>query len=170
MSIKRHVPGSTYAALNAMVDEIGASAGTSGSEAAGDFEDVTKFTILKQLDPDQARVEMSFARVVRLSKHFGVMAALKHFAEQMGCVVVPRAVTSADACFIGLLTKVAKESGDTLTAVSAALADQHVDESELLKIKQEARQLREAACALELAADARLAAIQKVTPIRGTAA
>lgn len=156
---KLHAPGSIHEALDALMVEIEAKTGTNGYQAAADLEDVTKFTIYKQVDPD-TNVEMSFARVVRLSRHFGAMAALNHLAGQMGCVVVPRGEAVADANLITHLSALACESSQAIEAIAVGIADQDLDADELTRIAKEARDLREAAAATELAAQAKLDALR----------
>lgn len=176
MSLKRHAPGSAYEALDKMMAEIGSKTGTNGYDAAGDFEDVSKFTIYKQLDPDQPRVEMSFARVVRLSKHFAVTAALRHFADQLDCLVLPRVSVSAGSCLISHLSALARESAEAVNATADLIADPNKTDAELAKAEKEARDLREAAAALEMAVKAKRQALQtgsvstRIVPIRGEVA
>jgi len=166
---KRHTSGSIYEALDALMEEIGAKTGVNGYQAAADAENVTKFTIYKQVDPDNP-AEMSFARVVRLSAQFGATAALQHFAQQLGCVVVERSQTAADANLVTHLSVLASESGQTIQAIAEGITDQRLTEEELARIVKETRDLREAAAAAELAAQQKLDALRKVAPIRGKVA
>jgi len=166
---KRHAPGSIYEALDALMGEIEKKVGKNGYEAAADFENVTKFTLYKQVDPDNP-VEMSFARVARLSAHFGALSALEYLAEQTGCVVVEKGKIGSDASLVAHLSSLASESGQAIQAIAEGIADNDLTDAELTRIAKEARELREAAAAAEMAALTKIEALRKnVTKIRGAA-
>lgn len=165
---KRHAPGSIHEALDALMGEIEKKAGKNGYEVAADFENVTKFTLYKQVDPDNP-AEMSFARVARLSAHFGVVSAIEYLADQVGYVVVPQCRVATDTNLASHMARVACESSQALQAMAEGIADQKYTKDELLRMKEELRDVRRASAAAELAVDAQLAGLDNVTAIRGAA-
>lgn len=167
---KRHAPGSVYKALDSLMKEIGAKIGANGYETAADFENVTHFTLYKQVDPDNP-AEMSFARVARLTAHFGATAALEYLADQAGCIVLPKVSVAADSCLIKHLTTLTKEFAESTGATASLIADPNASDEVLAEAEKDANDLRKAAAALETAIRSRREANRtNVTKIRGAAA
>lgn len=166
---KLHAPGSIHQALDAMMAEIESKTGRNGYEAAADAENVTKFTLYKQVDPDNP-VEMSFARVVRLSALFGATSALDFLASQIGCVVLTQKAPAETSDLMGHMVSFASESAQAIKVNADALADNVRTEEELRRIIKEYADAERAAAAGRLAAQAELDALaNKVTKIRGAA-
>ena len=91
---KRLLPGGAHDALDRMFDAIGESHGPKGAASEGlyvaaDFLGVSHWTLRAQLDPDKTGSEISYARVVQLTRQFGCTQAAEHLAQCAGGVFIP---------------------------------------------------------------------------------
>jgi len=114
-----------HEALATMMEQIGESAGeqgASGVEVAAAFENLNKFTLYKELDPDQPG-EMSFSRVARLTSHFGAPAAAEHLARLCGHILVRMPTAENAAALTRGLAEFTREVGEALVEISTAMAD-----------------------------------------------
>ncbi len=108
--------------------------------------------------------------IADLEREVGEPVVTKLLADMAGYIVIKKSVVAADANLVSHLSNLACESGHAIQAIAEGIADQDLSEAELARIVKEARDLREAAAAAELAAQAKLDALKKnVTKIRGVA-
>jgi len=119
--------------LARMMGEIGQVAGRpdAGVDVAAKFEGVTKFTLYKQLDPENASGgEMSFVRVWRLVSHFRPRAVAEAFAALIRCrlVALPRA--RAAEMDLRALNALQREASEAMGTLLAAMADGKITKAE----------------------------------------
>lgn len=123
--IKRLMPGSAHDALDRMFSTIGREHGTRGQESEGltlaaDFLGVSHWTLRAQLDPDRAGSEISYARVVQLTRQFGCRDAAEHLAQCAGGVFLP--LPEGEGAFTELSADMMREVGEALISISQATA------------------------------------------------
>lgn len=145
--------GGPHDVLARMMSEIGHAAGhpDGGVELAAEFEGVSKFTLYKQLDPDNLTGgEMSFVRVWRLCGRFGGRAVAEAFAALCGCRLVPLPPVKAAEMDLRAVNNLQRESSEAIGAILDAKADGRISQAEARVCREAA--LRMADAAMEAAA------------------
>jgi len=148
--MKPRRPEGPHEALALMMDQIGETAGNpeAGVTMAATFEGVSRFTLYKELDPDQP-AELAFARVARLTAHFCVPAAAAHLARLCGHLMVPLPPGQGHELLASEMGHVATEIGQVITAIGRALGDDgRVDQAEARRILKEIREAMQSLAAL----------------------
>ncbi len=155
MPMKPRPFGGPHEALADAMDQIGVAAGQ-GAEAgvpvAAAFLGVSKFTLYKQLDPDNETTELSWPRLWQLVDRYKCRAPVEALADLIGCKLVTLPRTGAATTEVSALLHIAKESTEVLSTGWAALADNKLTAGEKRNLR---KQISDAVEAL-LELDARL--------------
>lgn len=98
--MKEREAGSAHDMLARAMVEAGARVGGDGVAAAADFVGVSKFTLYKQMDPDNS-AEFSVARLALLARHWQLETPAEFFATLAGGAYLP-GVAAGDPRFSDL--------------------------------------------------------------------
>lgn len=128
MRMKPRPAGSPHEALSRFFDEIGV-------KRAADFEDKRPSTIYNELNPDLPG-DISFARVSRLTEHFGSATAAAYLARRAGGIFVPLPPANASPTDAEALIRVAETSAHAVSAGWTAIADGVITPAEREALRQ----------------------------------
>ncbi|QIB32656.1 phage regulatory CII family protein [Ancylobacter pratisalsi] len=122
---KRPLPGSAHDALDRLFDAIGEAHGAKGAASEGlavaaDFLGVSHWTLRAQLDPEKSGSEISYARVVQLTRQFGCTAGAEHLALCAGGVFIPMPPDNEPAAV--LTAEAMQEMAEVVARIFAAVA------------------------------------------------
>lgn len=154
--MKPRAAGGPHEMLAELMEECG------GVVAAADFEGVSKFTLYKELDPDQP-AEMPFIRVARLSSKFGAHAPAQYFARLAGGTFIALDPAVAPGTQLGRLSgQVLAEVGQMIEKLGAIVEDGAIAGKEPDEFDREANEAITKIMELKLQVRAEAAAKRKV--------
>ena len=160
-----------YQALSQMIAQVGKKEGEDedlGIPIVAAFLGITSSTLYKLLDPDQGG-DISFTRVCQITERYGVTAAADHLAGCAGLVATQDEPSSDTDSIVQLMSRIAKDEGDLLTAFLDSWSDLRIDDKEQARMEEILADLIKCAFAMRRA----LRAGGKngmVVPIRGSVA
>lgn len=126
--------GSAADVMVQMTKEIGKREGRpeDGIEIAADAENISHWTLRKQMDPDQ--VEMPFGRIVRLAGRFKLQSLAHYFAALAEGTFTPGAATTSPPRWDCLTSQAFEDMGKLTAEFFRDLQDGKIDKAEARRI------------------------------------